>query len=509
MTIDQVVTDFMASAVQNEWILPEDRIYLTNRLLELLDKKDYDLFLPASKNREEPLVLLDRLVEFAVNTKVIEDLTAERDILSAKIMDLFTPLPSVINHRFWTLYEDQPKKATDYFYRLSTMNDYVKTRDIARNIEFTYDSTYGPLEITINLSKPEKDPKQIALARKQQTTTSYPACALCIQNEGYAGHLNHAPRTNHRVIRMQLNNEVWGFQYSPYAYYNEHAIFLSEEHRPMNVDKVALGNLLDIVTQFPHYFVGSNAGLPIVGGSILSHDHYQGGRYEFPMAKMDVERTFTIDRYPEVSAGIVKWPMSVIRLRSSDKKQLLDAAGYVMDSWADYTDEEAMVYAYTDGEPHNAVTPIARRRGDEYELDMVLRNNLTTEEFPDGLYHPHPDVQHIKKENIGLIEVMGLAILPPRLETELKEVERFLLDEPADVAEYHQPWADRLKKTQTPITKENVRGIIQEGVGAVFQRVLEDAGVYKRTEEGKAAFWRFVETLGIQKESENKHVSIK
>lgn len=491
--IEQAIIDFIEIGIRKQNISKLDRIYKTNQLLALLQKNDFAPSIIHSTPLPNILEVLDKLVEYAVTTGMIQDSVSQKDVLEAKIMDLVTPLPSKVNDDFWTLYENSPKEATDYFYGLSQSNNYIKTRSIAKNIHFLKDTDYGELEITINLSKPEKDSKEIART-KNVVSSSYPACLLCIENEGYEGHLTHPGRANHRLIRMSINHEIWGFQYSPYSYYNEHAIFLSEEHRPMNVNGEAYRKLLNIVETLPHYFVGSNAGLPIVGGSILTHDHYQGGRHTFPMEKAEMVVPFSLEQYPEVEAGIVKWPMSVIRLRSKHPEKLVGAGSYILNKWEQYSDESVDIKAYSGEEPHNAITPIARQKKGIFELDLVLRNNRTSAEFPDGIFHPHPDVQHIKKENIGLIEVMGLAILPPRLKSELTEVEKYVLDQPNTIADYHREWAEKLKAAQ-PITEETVGKAIQESVGTVFLRVLEDAGVYKTTEEGKAAFKRFIETL--------------
>ena len=356
---------------------------------------------------------------------------------------------------------------------------------------------YGDIEITINLSKPEKDPKAIAAA-KNAKTSSYPKCQLCIENEGYQGRINHPARANHRVVRFDMDGEGWGFQYSPYAYFNEHCIFFYGKHEPMKISKETFHRLLGIVEQFPGYFAGSNADLPIVGGSILAHEHYQGGRHTFAMEKAPVETEFTFEGFEGVKAGIVKWPMSVIRLAGKNRDEMVELASKILDAWRSYSDPDAQVLAESNGEPHHTITPIARRKGDEYELDLVLRDNQTSEEFPDGIYHPHPDVQHIKKENIGLIEVMGLAILPPRLQKELAEVEKFVLGRDNDIAEYHRAWAEEIKRSHPEATEDTVTGIVQDAVGKVFSRVLEDAGVYKRTPEGKAAFMKFVQTLGTK-----------
>ncbi|SJN43061.1 Galactose-1-phosphate uridylyltransferase [Marinilactibacillus psychrotolerans 42ea] len=499
--IDQSITDFIQIGYQNQEIHPLDVLLKQNQLLALFGKQALDSEIKASMPLPNRLETMDSLVDYAVQEKAIENNEAEKDILAAKIMNLITPLPSEVNRKFWELYQESPEAATTYFYHLSRENDYIKTRAIEKNIEFTKSTVFGNLEITINLSKPEKDPKQIALAKTATASFGYPTCLLCMENEGYEGHLNHPARSNHRIIRLPLTNENWGLQYSPYAYYEEHCIFLSQEHKPMKLEKATFTKLLSIVEQFPHYFVGSNADLPIVGGSILSHDHYQGGRHTFAMAEAPITFPFTLKDYPSIDAGLVKWPMSVIRLRSSDQTELVEAATLILDQWRFYSDESAAIFAETNGELHNTITPIARYKKDQYELDLVLRNNRTTPQYPDGIFHPHQDVQHIKKENIGLIEVMGLAILPPRLKKELAEVEHYLLAEPHQLDNSHQEWADELKRTKK-VTKETVGTIIEDAVGSIFLRVLEDAGVYKQTTEGKAAFKRFINSFAHSKGGE-------
>lgn len=490
-TIDQIITDFLEYYIQTGKVDALDRIYLTNRLLDLLGKKEFRQIEPSGEIKQ-PLELLDAMVVYAVESEAIEDLSSSKDVFGAKVMDLVTPRPSEVNQLFWEHYEKGPKEATDVFFDLSRQNNYIKTREIAKNIEYTHATEYGDLEITINLSKPEKDPKEIALAGKSET--NYPECKLCMENEGYEGHLTHPGRANHRIVRMDVNGEEWGFQYSPYAYYNEHSIFLSRVHRKMDVGVQAIRNLLDILTTLPHYFVGSNAGLPIVGGSILSHDHYQGGRHTFPLERAEADYSFEMSGSSGVETCVIKWPMSVIRLSGTDKEAVVEKADRIMQYWETYSDESVGIYAETDGTPHNAVTPIARRDGEKYELDLVLRNNRTSENYPDGIFHPHPPVQHIKKENIGLIEVMGLAILPPRLKDELQTVREYLTGKQTAVDPIHQEWADELKK-QYEITEENVEEIVDEAVGDIFLQVLKDAGVFKRDKEGKAAFKRFIDAL--------------
>ncbi|MGM0302218.1 galactose-1-phosphate uridylyltransferase [Enterococcus sp. AZ048] len=493
MSISQTIRDFTTLAIQSGGWMEMDRYYLENRVIAMIGEES----LAKAELRSvstSAVALVDRLLIQAENNQVITDHQAERDMLEAQLMDLMTPPPSVVNAYFAQYYSKDPVQATDYFFKLSKDNDYIKTREIARNIIFPAKTEYGELEITINLSKPEKDPKWIAAERKLKKV-GYPECMLCMENEGYKGRLNYPARTNHRIIRMNLDGESWGFQYSPYAYYDEHCIILSEEHRPMKITKATFQRLLKITEVLPHYFVGSNADLPIVGGSILSHDHYQGGRHTFPMAVAEMERTIELSAFPTVTAGIVKWPMSVIRLQGKSQRDLVEAAQMIFEKWQAYSDDALQITAASeDGTPHHTITPIARRKEGLFEIDLVLRDNNVSEEYPEGIFHPHPDVQHIKKENVGLIEVMGLAVLPPRLEPELKEVEKYLLNEANEIAEYHVAWADELKRVNT-ITQENVTEVVQKAVGAAFARVLEDAGVFKRDVEGQEGFTRFINTL--------------
>ena len=485
--LDAFVTAVIAASDYEEM----DRIYLKNRIMSRVGEEGLDA--PAQK--EELIALKDQLVEIAVANSKIQDSMAAKDSLGAELMDWITPSPSQVNHRFWETYRQSKEDAIADFYALSKRNDYIKVKAIAQNIAFETQTPYGSLEITINLSKPEKDPKDIAAA-KLAKASHYPACQLCFENEGYQGRLDHPARANHRIIRFDMDGHDWGFQYSPYAYFNEHCIFLDSQHVPMAISRKTFERLLTIVETFPGYFAGSNADLPIVGGSILTHDHYQGGRHTFPMELALVEESFTIGGFEAVSLGIVNWPMSVLRLNSVDKEQLIALADHILTAWRGYSDPAAQVLAVSDGQPHHTITPIARIRDGHYELDLVLRDNQTSPEHPDGIYHPHADVQHIKKENIGLIEVMGLAILPPRLKEELKQVQDYLIGRENTVATYHQPWADDLKATHPAITDEaEAEALVRESVGQIFARVLEDAGVYKRTAEGQAAFRRFVATL--------------
>lgn len=488
-----LVETFVTKVIAESSFEELDRIYLTNRVLALVG----DAVLEVETVQSDLIELKDQLVEEAVRLASIEDSQTAREILGADLMDLVTPCPSQLNCDFWDTYAQSPEQAIANFYQLSQKNDYIKLKAIAKNIAYRVPSDYGELEITINLSKPEKDPKEIAAA-KLVKSSNYPQCQLCMENEGYHGRVNHPARSNHRIIRFDISGQEWGFQYSPYAYFNEHCIFLDSKHRPMAISRQSFERLLTIVEQFPGYFAGSNADLPIVGGSILTHDHYQGGRHVFPMEVAHLQKNFTFEGFETVKAGIVQWPMSVIRLTSDSKDDLTNLAEKILLAWRQYSDPSVQVLAESNGTPHHTITPIARKRDGQFELDLVLRDNQTSPEHPDGIYHPHKDVQHIKKENIGLIEVMGLAILPPRLKEEVEQVAAYLVGEDVLVADYHQEWADELKDSNPDLTdKTQALEIVQESVGKIFARVLEDAGVYKQTEEGQAAFMRFVEQVGI------------
>lgn len=492
--IYNVIQQLVSQAVTAKLIEEEDMIYARNQVLALLGLEAYSETDEEFEEKEIP-DLLDILVEYACKNNIIEDYFDSKEILSSKIMNCFVARPSTINRNFYELYEQNPKQATDYFYELSRNSNYIQTKRIQKNIVYQVATEYGDLDITINLSKPEKDPKQI---EKEKTVESigYPTCLLCAENEGYAGRLGHPARSNHRVIRVELDGEEWMLQYSPYLYYREHCILLSGQHRNMVINRNTFTNLLKFVERFPHYFIGSNADLPIVGGSILSHDHYQGGRYEFPMARAASEETFRINKFSNVECSTIKWPMSVIRLRSNEIQSLVDTSDYILQKWKGYSDPFVGIYAFSENTPHNTITPIVRMRGELYEMDLVLRNNRTSEQHPLGIFHPHADVHHIKRENIGLIEVMGLAVLPARLKDELKEVGKFLLDERHSIAEYHQEWAKQLKaKYKDQHNEQNVERILREEVGAKFKKALEDASVYKRDKDGKQAFNRFIETL--------------
>ncbi|HEL2576514.1 TPA: UDP-glucose--hexose-1-phosphate uridylyltransferase [Streptococcus suis] len=487
-----LVDTFVEQAIVYSDFEDMDRLYLRNRVLALVGEQVLDI----ETELTDMIALKDALLASALETGQVGELLEEQDMVGASLMDLVTPAPSQVNRQFWATYENSPEQAIADFYDISKRNDYIKLAAVAKNIYYQVPTDYGNLEITINLSKPEKDPKAIAAAKLAEAS-NYPKCLLCMENEGYQGRINHPARANHRIIRLQLGQENWGFQYSPYAYFNEHAIFLNTEHVPMAITPQTFEQLLVLIDLLPGYFVGSNSDLPISGGSILTHNHYQGGRHIFPMDEAPIEQELTFAGFEGVQAGLVKWPMSVIRLTSSDRTALLGLATKILEKWRSYSDDLVGIKAETNGVPHHTITPIARKRDGRYELDLVLRDNQTSEEFPDGIYHPHPDVQHIKKENIGLIEVMGLAILPPRLKAELAEVEKFLLGQDSQVAAYHQDWADRLKTAHSSITAENVQEIVRTSVGQIFARVLEDAGVYKRTPEGQAAFRRFVEFVGV------------
>ena len=478
-------------------IQPDDEIYIRNQLLMTMQLDNF----------EEPEgdcyyidleSILKELVDDAVARGICEDNSVARDLFDTKLMGVLTPRPSIVRANFWEKYEEEgPKAATDWFYQFSQDTDYIRRYRIKKDLKWVTKTPYGDLDITINLSKPEKDPKAIAAA-KLAPQSAYPKCQLCRENEGYAGRMNHPARENHRIIPITINDSDWNLQYSPYVYYNEHCIVFNGKHVPMKIDRSAFRKLLDFVVQFPHYFVGSNADLPIVGGSILSHDHFQGGHYTFAMERAEIEKTVSFPGFDDVTAGIVKWPMCVIRLRCADDNRLVDLAEKILTAWRAYSDPDAGIYAQTNGEPHNTITPIARKRGDRYELDLVLWNNLTTEEYPLGVFHPHAELHHIKKENIGLIEVMGLAVLPSRLKSELAQLAETLVqggDLRADEAiAKHADWAEELK-TRYTFTEENVMNILHTEVGHVFARVLEDAGVYKCTPEGRLAFERFINSV--------------
>ncbi len=479
-------------------LTPEcERTYTTNLLLEIFKEDDYeDVSIEGEELDLEQI--LKELLDEAVARGLVEDSVVFKDLFDTKLMNCLLPRPAQVQKTFWEEYEKSPEAATEFFYKFSQDSDYIRRYRVKKDMKWKVDSPYGEIDITINLSKPEKDPKAIAAAGAAKAS-SYPKCQLCMENEGYAGRANHPARETHRIIPITINDSRWGFQYSPYVYYNEHCIVFNGQHVPMKIDRAAFVKLFDFVKQFPHYFLGSNADLPIVGGSILSHDHFQGGNYTFAMAKAPIEIPVTIPGYEDVEAGIVKWPLSVLRIRHADEKRLIDLADHVLQAWRGYTDEDAFIYAETDGTPHNTITPIARKKGDMYELDLTLRNNITTEEHPLGVYHPHAQYHNIKKENIGLIEVMGLAVLPSRLKEELEILADYIV-EGKDIRSNekiakHADWTDSFLPKYDSITKDNVMDILKEETGIVFTHVLEDAGVYKCTEEGRRAFMRFIETL--------------
>ncbi|MCI5500442.1 MAG: UDP-glucose--hexose-1-phosphate uridylyltransferase [Lachnospiraceae bacterium] len=493
--MDKVISELVSYGMLNGLITEDDKVYVINRLLELFDKKDFVW----SDEQVRPIhLILEDMMNYAIEQGIMEDDTiTTKDLFDTKIMGLITPMPSQVREKFQRLYSESPKLATDYYYKFSQDTNYIRRDRIEKDEKWTTDTEYGQIDITINLSKPEKDPRDIAKAATAKKN-EYPKCLLCEENEGYAGHISHPARQNHRIIPVKLADRDYYFQYSPYVYYNEHCIVFNKEHTPMKIDKAVFVKLLDFVKQFPHYIVGSNADLPIVGGSILSHDHFQGGSYTFAMAKAPYEYMFQVKGYEDVTSGIVKWPMSVIRLQSKKPERIVELSDYILNAWRNYTDEDAFIFSETDGEPHNTITPIARMNGDLYEMDLVLRNNITTEEKPWGVYHPEEKLHHIKKENIGLIEVMGLAVLPARLKKEMLTLGEAIVEgkdiRTMEEIEKHADWVDEWRNHYN-ITKENVNQILKDEIAKVFVKVLECAGVYKRTEEGQNAFRKFISTL--------------
>jgi UDPglucose--hexose-1-phosphate uridylyltransferase len=505
------VNKLVAYALATGLIEKEDIIYAVNSIiLNLgLDSADYEIAdieaLAGEISLDEKELsaylegVLKEIDDYAAKNGLLEsDSVVYRDLFDTKIMGLLTERPSAVIAKFKSLYETSPEEATDYYYNFSKNTDYIRRYRISKDMNWIAPTEYGDLDITINLSKPEKDPKAIAAARNAKQS-GYPKCQLCWENEGYSGRVDHPARENHRIIPVTIQDSKWGFQYSPYVYYNEHCIVFNSKHIPMKIEHDTFCKLFDFVKQFPHYFVGSNADLPIVGGSILSHDHFQGGHYTFAMAKAPVERSFIVKGFEDVKSGVVKWPMSVIRLSSPDYERIIALADLILEKWRGYTDEEAFIFAETDGTPHNTITPIARKRGDDYELDLVLRNNITTEEHPLGVYHPHAELHHIKKENIGLIEVMGLAVLPARLKSEMADLKKAMLAgadlRKDEVLSKHADWVDAFKTKYEKIDESNIDEIIQNEIGEVFMHVLEDAGVYKRTTKGQEGFDRFIRSL--------------
>ena len=512
MNISNLINELVIYGTNNGLVEATDEIYTVNRLLELFGEDEYS---PENDegtyNIRKLHLILGDMLDYAVSKGLIEDTSENRDLFDTKIMGMLTLPPLVVRAKFAVAYQNSPEAATDWYYDFSRKTNYIRTDRIEKDEKWSSDTEFGRMDITINLSKPEKDPRDIAKAGAAKKS-GYPACLLCRENEGYAGHIGHPARQNHRIIPLILCNEAYYLQYSPYVYYNEHCIVFNEKHIPMKIDKDAFTKLMDFIRQFPHYTVGSNADLPIVGGSILSHDHFQGGRYEFPMVNAPYEKEFSLKDHPDVHAGRIKWPLTTIRLQSENASSIIDAADHILSSWRNYTDESAFILAYTkEGSltpasasdegavPHSTITPIARMRDGLYELDLVLRNNITTDEFPLGVYHPHQEYHHIKKENIGLIEVMGLAILPARLKTEMAALKNAVLngkDLSADaLTASHAQWASEWTKKYSEINKDNIDGIIRDEIALVFTHVLEDAGVYKRTTEGFAAFDRFIGIL--------------
>jgi len=489
MDVNVYIASLVQYGLNKKLVQPCDTIYVTNGLLEAMKLDSYDPAKPEAMSLED---ILQGLLEDAVERGVCDDDITSRDLFDTKLMGILTPMPREVHQTFSEMYATSPETATDWYYNFSQDTDYIRRYRIQKDVRWKTATEYGNLDVTINLSKPEKDPKAIAAA-KLAPQSGYHKCMLCAENEGYAGRMNHPARQNLRTIPVTIAGEGWHLQYSPYVYYNEHCIVFNHEHVPMVINKAAFSKLLDFVSLFPHYFVGSNADLPIVGGSILSHEHFQGGHYCFPMERAAVEREIVFAGFEDVKAGIVKWPMSVIRLRCGKKARLVELADKILLSWRGYTDEDAFIFAETEGVPHNTITPIARRRGTDYELDLVLRNNITTEEHPLGVYHPHAELHHIKKENIGLIEVMGLAVLPARLKQELAGVEKAILagEELTGELAKHADWVEELKKQHT-FTKENTAAILKVETGKVFAKVLEHAGVYQRNEKGARAFDKFV-----------------
>lgn len=502
INISYEIERLLQYGLYNNLISKEDVVYTRNRILEVLGIDDIEKEQVKEEVHESPYPMLKNILSWCSEKGILEsDGVVYKDLIDTKIMGCLIPRPSEVIATFDRLYCEDKKMATDYYYSLSKSSNYIRTDRVKKDLKWKTTTEYGDLDITINLSKPEKDPKAIAAARNM-VSSSYPKCLLCKENEGYAGRVNHPARQNHRIIPITLNSEKWFFQYSPYLYYNEHCIILKDNHQPMKISKDTFIRLLHFVERFPHYFIGSNADLPIVGGSILSHDHFQGGNYEFAMAKAKVEKEFNIKRFKDVKVGKVKWPLSVIRLEAQDKEQVIEAAYHVHKKWIDYSDETVEILSNTEGIPHNTVTPIARMKDGNFQLDLVLRNNRTTEEYPDGIFHPHKELHHIKKENIGLIEVMGLAILPARLKLELKELSNYLVnkDEFEQISGKeellkHKEWCKELINKYGSINNEQAEEILQREVGLKFLKVLEHAGVFKRTEQGQNAFDKFISLL--------------
>lgn len=492
--IQQEIKKLVCYGLEKQLFAPRDEIYVTNMLIDALGLDEFDC--DECYENVDLEQTLSAILDYAVEKGIIEDDITSRDLFDTKLMGLMMPRPSEVEREFFSRYEQSPEAATDYYHDLSRNSDYIRTYRIAKDIKWISKTEYGDLDITINLSKPEKSLKEI-MAAKNAPQSGYPKCLLCKECEGYAGRLNFPARQNHRIIPLTLTDEKWFMQYSPYVYYPEHCIVFNGEHTPMLVNKKAFCKLFDFVKTFPHYFIGSNAGLPIVGGSILSHEHFQGGRYTFAMEKAPIEKPIVFKGFEDVTAGIVKWPMSVLRLTADSAERVIDLADKIFTTWQGYTDESVFIFAETDGEPHNAATPIARMRDGKYELDLVLRNNITTEQYPLGYFHPHDELHHIKKENIGLIEVMGLAVLPARLKTEMATLTDAMLTgkdvRSIESIEKHADWADEIKAKYSDINADNIDKILKDEIGIVFSKVLEDAGVFKRDQKGQAAFDKFIE----------------
>ena len=495
--IFNAIKQLVQYGVEKDLITPEDTNYAINRLLEILNIDEYIETEQTFENINLETVLKE-ILDYAVEKGLIEDSIVYRDLFDTKIMSVLVPPPHEVIEEFKRLYLQSSENATDWYYKFSQDTDYIRRYRIEKDLRWQTATEYGLLDLSINLSKPEKDPKAIAAA-KSAKQSGYPKCMLCPQNEGYAGRINHPARQNHRIIPVEIDGESWYFQYSPYVYYNEHCIVLNSSHVPMVINKSTFKKLFDFIKIFPHYFVGSNADLPIVGGSILSHDHFQGGNYEFAMERAEIEEHFSIKGFEDVEVGIVKWPMSVIRIRHENSEKLAELADRILNKWRGYTDEDAFIFAVTNGEPHNTITPIARKKGDLFELDLVLRNNITTDEYPLGVYHPHQELHHIKKENIGLIEVMGLAVLPSRLNTEFKEIAKCILAKSDlranELTAKHADWVESFLPQYTNIDENNITEILEKETGLVFVKILEHAGVFKRTKKGHDAFLKFINVL--------------
>ena len=492
MSINTEINRLLNFAIQQNLMQDTDEFYSANRLIDLLHVHE---FVPEKidETLETATPILENMLDYAVAEKLIDDTVNERDLFDTRIMDCVMPRPSEVIQKFRADYQQSPQLATDNYYKISIASNYIRKARIDKNIVWKSNTEYGALDLTINLSKPEKDPRDIAKA-KTVKATGYPKCLLCRENEGFAGHAGHPARETHRIIPLNFRGHQWFMQYSPYTYYNEHCIVLNSDHIPMKINRDTFENICDFITEFPHYFVGSNADLPIVGGSILSHDHYQGGHYTFPMEIAEIEKSYTFADFPEVTAGRVKWPMSTLRLRSENRKQLIDLAEKILAAWRKYSDESVGILAETDA-PHNTITPIGRRRGKAYELDLVFRNNRTSAEHPLGIYHPHAEVHHIKKENIGLIEVMGLAVLPARLKDEMAQIKESLVKGVESIEGIHADWYKKIRAEYPNITADNVDKIVDEEIGKVFSKVLEHAGVFKRDEKGMAAFDKFIASI--------------